>query len=255
MRRLGWVSIVVSLVSAVATGAPQDQDIFTSFEGIASSDFTIGVAPEDAHFTGGFSNILGILQLYHTGAYGWMVDPGQTGLIEFTTNAAEVEFYARTRSLATGSSVLTSYNDVGTPLEVATVNPGDAWKLVKFVGSIDHITFENQDSSHMNSIDDFGYSLPEPIIPGDANENGFVDDVDLAILLGNWESDPLIISTWSLGNFTEVSLGDTDVDDSDLAVLLGNWTGPPPSGAAVPEPATLALLGLGGLAVLRRRRK
>ncbi len=94
-----------------------------------------------------------------------------------------------------------------------------------------------------------------PLIPGDANRNGFVDDTDLAIVLGNWEQDSLIISTWALGNFTQVSLGDTDVDDNDLSVLLGNWTGPPPpAGAAVPEPGTLCLLAAGGIACLRRRR-
>jgi len=88
-------------------------------------------------------------------------------------------------------------------------------------------------------------------IPGDANNNGFVDDDDLAILLSNWEQDAGTVTNWALGDFT----GDTDIDDDDLAVLLGNWTGPPPGGAGVPEPATMALLGLGGLSVLRRRRK
>ncbi len=88
---------------------------------------------------------------------------------------------------------------------------------------------------------------------GDANFDRFVDDTDLSVLLSNWEQDPGTMTTWELGNFT-LALGDTDVDDIDLSVLLANWTGPPPAGVAVPGPATLSLLTLGGLAVMRRRR-
>jgi len=87
--------------------------------------------------------------------------------------------------------------------------------------------------------------------PADANVDGYVDDDDLAVLLGNWEQDSCTITMWQFGDFT----GDTDVDDDDLAVLLANWTGPPPGGACVPEPATLSLLALGALAVMRRRRR
>ena len=101
-------------------------------------------------------------------------------------------------------------------------------------------------------------------IPGDANGDGVVDDLDLTALATHWQQP---------GGLED---GDFDcsgfVDDLDLTILALAWPGgpgPDVSGtrsggdvSAVPEPATLSLLALlalslpkgGALAASRRRR-
>ena len=85
---------------------------------------------------------------------------------------------------------------------------------------------------------------------GDINCDGFVGIDDLNIVLGNWNqnvppADPRADPS-----------GDGYVGIDDLNFVLGNWNaGTPPitAASAVPEPASIALLSLGSMAVLRRR--
>ena len=95
-----------------------------------------------------------------------------------------------------------------------------------------------------------------PLLPGDANGDGCVDDLDLTALAVNWQQST---SDWDKGDFN----GDGIVDDLDLTALAVNWQQGCGGGgsfadalaaANVPDPATALLLAVGSVAVVRRRR-
>jgi hypothetical protein len=89
--------------------------------------------------------------------------------------------------------------------------------------------------------------LPIPLIPGDANHDGCVNVGDLGILAGNYGM--MSDATWEMGDFN----GDGMVNVGDLGILAGNY-GFIYEVKPVPEPATLGVLILGGLAIIRRKR-
>jgi len=78
--------------------------------------------------------------------------------------------------------------------------------------------------------------------PADLNRDGFVDGLDLGILLGNFDQNGIP----ALGG----ELNGTDpVDGLDLGILLGAWDPPLRSPAAtIPEPSTIVVLA--GLAAI-----
>jgi len=86
---------------------------------------------------------------------------------------------------------------------------------------------------------------------GDATLDGYVGQDDLDLVLANWGSTVTPGGGWALGDVT----GDGNVGQPDLQAILDHWgAGSPPSGN-VPEPGTLALFALSGLALTRRPRR
>ena len=84
--------------------------------------------------------------------------------------------------------------------------------------------------------------------PGDVNGDGSVGGADLTTILTNWGTSG---ATYEQGDLN----GDGTVSGLDYSEVITNWGSASlsPEPAAIPEPATLAVLLLGGLALLRRK--
>ncbi|MBN2217040.1 MAG: autotransporter-associated beta strand repeat-containing protein, partial [Pirellulales bacterium] len=97
------------------------------------------------------------------------------------------------------------------------------------------------------------------LIPGDADGNGVVNELDAVNLADNWGAatlNPTYGTWWKMGDFND----DHVVNAADAAILAANWgahaESSPENGSPVPEPTTLAgLFAAVVLFVFARRRK
>ncbi len=138
------------------------------------------------------------------------------------------------------------------PITGATglINPGsssglDTSNIIGF-----HIQVDSGDNNvpYDISFENFRMYVPGEDLEGDLNGDGFVGLDDLDIILSAWNQ-----SVPPADAAADPS-GDGFVGLDDLDLVLNNWNaGTPPATAVVPEPATLGLISLGGLALLRRK--
>ncbi len=100
-------------------------------------------------------------------------------------------------------------------------------------------------------LDDVAYNNGGSLIPaltGDLDGDGFVGITDLNLVLASWNQSV------SPDNPADPS-GDNFIGIEDLNIVLGNWNAGTPPASAIPEPGTLALLGLGAFSLIRRKRQ
>ncbi len=98
--------------------------------------------------------------------------------------------------------------------------------------------------------------LVAPEVLGDSNADGAVDLTDLSTVLNNFGSTT---AAWTSGNFD----GGPTIDLTDLSDVLNNFGATNPNASAdaigvavaTPEPGTLAVLAMGAMAVMAKRRR
>ena len=127
----------------------------------------------------------------------------------------------------------------------------DFFGIVSDTANIKRIVIDETDGDNVYPDSNIGFDTFrwEPGGPGDVDDNGVVDGLDLTAVITAWMTQPGDL-LWN----PDADLDESNVVDGlDLTEVISHWS-TEGGAAAVPEPGVCALLALGGLAAIRRRR-
>jgi hypothetical protein len=170
-------------------------------------------------------------------------EAGQVAFSAYTTEGQGLYFYNGTsvsELVRVGDSFLGSTID-------ALGFAGSVYDDASGLNNNGQIAFSFSLANGVNGIALIGAS---GLITGDTDGDGDIDDADLGTAFANYSgpAGSTARKTPSQGDAD----GDGDIDDADLGLAFAGYTGP--IATAVPEPAGLAVLGLGSLMIGRGRR-
>jgi len=165
---------------------------------------------------------------------GVIINQGEWYKHEYTYDLVDEVQWLVTRT-ADSSVVL----DVNIATEAGVVNQDWSWCLGFNPGSY-------APPSGFHSLLDNVSLTPDyiEVMPGDANDDQKVTDADYTIWADTYGSTTDLRADWN---------DSSDVTDADYTIWADHY-GDGVTSVAVPEPATLAMLGLGALGLLRKRR-
>jgi hypothetical protein len=93
-------------------------------------------------------------------------------------------------------------------------------------------------------LQDIGWTLAPPGIPGDVTHDGIVNAQDIALVASHW----LTVGPYGDANHDGI------VNGQDIAIIAAHWLATGGGGSAVPEPSTIVLITMAAAAVPLLRR-